>query len=147
MILGGASLLGITLLATANVALRIFRVPVGGAYEVVSFLGAVVSAGALGYTQKHRCHTVVDILSSRYPPGIGRVVDGVSQIVMFALFSVVAWQTAVYGRRLILEREVSETLKVPFHPYVFLVALGFAVLALTILLDFFETVWRKEGKR
>lgn len=147
MIAGGASLLAVTLLATVNVALRVFRVPVGGTYEVVSFLGAIVSAGALGYTQKHRCHTVVDILSGKYPPRIGRAVDGLSQIVMFFLFSVVSWQTAMYGRRLIRAGELSETLKIPFHPFVFLVAFGFAALALTILLDFFETVWPRGGKR
>ena len=49
MIVGGVSLLAITLLATMNVALRIFQVPVSGSYEVVSFLGAIVTAGALGY--------------------------------------------------------------------------------------------------
>jgi len=46
MIAGGVALLALTLLATMNVALRIFRVPVGGTYEVVSFLGAIVTAGA-----------------------------------------------------------------------------------------------------
>lgn len=147
MIVGGVSLLGVTLLATGNVALRIFRVPVSGAYEVVSFLGAIVSAGALGYTQKHRCHIVVDILSGKYPPRVGRVVDGLSHLVMFGLFSIVSWQTVGYGRRLIRAGEVSETLKIPFHPFVFLVALGFAALALTSLIDFFETVWPRKGKR
>ena len=37
MIAGGVSLLALTLLATMNVALRIFQVPVSGTYEVVSF--------------------------------------------------------------------------------------------------------------
>jgi len=147
MIAAGVSLLGLTLLATANVALRIFRVPVGGTYEVVSFLGAIVTAGALGYTQKRRHHIVVDILSDKYPPGIKRAVDRVSHVIMFLLFSVVSWQTAAYGRRLIRAGEVSETLKIPFHPFVFLVALGFAVLALTILLDFLESVWGGEEGR
>jgi TRAP-type C4-dicarboxylate transport system permease small subunit len=54
MIAGGVSLLALTLLATANVALRIFRVPASGTYEVVSFLGAIVTAGALGHTQKRK---------------------------------------------------------------------------------------------
>ena len=35
----------------ANVCLRIFQVPYRGAYEIVSFLGAVVTAFALGFTQ------------------------------------------------------------------------------------------------
>ncbi|MBP2673365.1 MAG: transporter small rane protein component [Deltaproteobacteria bacterium] len=147
MYAAGIALLGVTLLATANVALRIFRVPVGGAYEVVSFLGAIVTAGALGYTQKRRHHIVVDILSSRYPAPVKRAVDRVSHVVMFLLFSIVSWQTAVYGMRLIRVGEVSETLKIPFHPFVFLVSLGFAVLSLTILLDLLETFWTGGERR
>ncbi|HEU5360374.1 MAG TPA: hypothetical protein VFU42_04360, partial [Candidatus Deferrimicrobiaceae bacterium] len=52
MVAGGVALLALMLLATLNVALRIFQVPVSGTYEIVSFLGAIVTAGALGYTQK-----------------------------------------------------------------------------------------------
>jgi len=147
MVAAGLALLGITLLATANVVLRIFRAPVGGTYEVVSFLGAIVTAGALGYTQKRKHHIVVDILSSRYPPAVLRAVDRVSHVIMFLLFSVISWQTAVYGLRLIRVGELSETLKVPFHPFVFLVSLGFAVLALTVLLDLLETFWNGGEQR
>ena len=147
MIAGGVSLLALTLLATMNVALRIFRVPVGGAYEVVSFLGAIVTAGALGYTQKRKDHIVVDILTDRFPAPVKRALDRVSYALMLALFSVVSWQTFVYGKRLLQTGERSETLKIAFYPFVFLVCLGFAVLALTIFLDLLETVWIKEEKR
>ena len=42
--------------------------------------------------------------------------------------------------------EMSETLKIAYHPFMFLVSLGFAVLALTILLDLIETVWTRGEK-
>lgn len=145
MIVGGAALLALTLLATANVVLRILRVPVGGTYEVVSFLGAVVTAGALGYTQKRRDHIVVDILSARFPGPVRRVLDTVSHALALVLFSIVSWQTFLYGTRLMRTGELSETLKIAFYPFVFVVAAGFAVLALTLLLDLIGTAWRKEG--
>jgi len=141
MIAGGVSLLALTLLATANVALRILRVPVGGAYEIVSFLGAIVTAGALGFTQKRKDHIVVDILSDRFPVPVKRALDRVSYAIMFVLFSIVSWQTFVYGMRLLATGELSETLRIAYYPFVFGVCLGFAVLALTILLDLVETVW------
>jgi TRAP-type C4-dicarboxylate transport system permease small subunit len=146
LVAGGASLLALTLLATGNVALRIFRVPVGGTYEVVSFLGAIVTAGALGFTQKRKDHIVVDILSDRFPAPVKRALDRVSYALMFSLFSIVSWQTFVYGRRLMLTGERSETLKIAFYPFVFVVCLGFAVLALTILLDLVETFWAEREK-
>jgi TRAP-type C4-dicarboxylate transport system permease small subunit len=146
MIAGGVSLLALTLLATMNVALRIFQVPVGGTYEIVSFLGAIVTAGALGYTQKRKDHIVVDILSDKFPATVKRVLDRVSYVLLLAFFSIVSWQTFVYARRLMSTGEMSETLKIAYHPFVFLVSLGFAVLALTILLDLIETVWTRGEK-
>ncbi|PWB67713.1 MAG: TRAP transporter small permease [Deltaproteobacteria bacterium] len=147
MIAGGAALLALTLLATANVALRILRVPVSGTYEIVSFLGAIVTAGALGYTQKRKDHIVVDILSEKFPASVKRAVDGLSHVLMLGLFSIVAWQTFVYGERLRRTGELSETLKVAYYPFVFLVSLGFAVLALTILLDLLGLFLKKEETR
>ena len=67
MILGGIAVLALMLLATGNVVLRIFHLPFRGTYEIVSFLGAVVIAFALGYTQKNKDHIVVDILTERFP--------------------------------------------------------------------------------
>lgn len=143
MIAGGVSLLALTLLATMNVALRIFRVPVSGTYEVVSFLGAIVTAGALGYTQKRKDHIVVDILSEKFPAPVKRVLDRVSYVLILVFFSIVSWQTFVYGKRLMRTGELSETLKIAYYPFVFLVSAGFAVLALTVLLDLVETAWTR----
>lgn len=147
MIAGGVSLLALTFLATMNVALRIFRVPVGGTYEVVSFLGAIVTAGALGYTQKRKDHIVVDILSEKFPAKVKRVLDRVNYAVILVFFSIVSWQTFVYGKRLLLTGELSETLKFAYYPFVFLVGIGFAVLALTIFLDLIGTVRTREESK
>jgi len=144
MIAGGVALLALTLLATVNVALRIFQVPVSGTYEVVSFLGAIVTAGALGYTQKRKDHIVVDILSDKFPAKVKRVLDRVSYALILAFFTVVSWQTFVYGKRLLRTGELSETLKIAYYPFVFLVSIAFAVLALTVFLDLIETVWAPE---
>jgi TRAP-type C4-dicarboxylate transport system permease small subunit len=147
MIAGGVALLALTLLATTNVALRIVRAPVSGTYEIVSFLGAIVTAGALGYTQKRKDHIVVDILSDKFPDAVKRALDGVSYALMLVLFSIVSWQTFVFGKRLWQTGELSETLKIAYHPFVFVVCLGFAALALTLLLDLLETLWKKGDPR
>ena len=147
MVAGGVALVALTLLATANVGLRIAHAPVSGTYEIVSFLGAIVTAGALGYTQKRKDHIVVDILSDRFPAPVKRALDSVSHALTVVLFSIVSWQTFAYGRRLMQTGELSETLKVAYYPFVFLVSLGFAVLALTLLLDLLETVWTGGAKR
>jgi TRAP-type C4-dicarboxylate transport system permease small subunit len=147
MIAGGVALLALTLLATTNVALRIVRAPVSGTYEIVSFLGAIVTAGALGYTQKRKDHIVVDILSDKFPDAVKRALDGVSYALMLVLFSIVSWQTFLYGKRLWQTGELSETLKIAYFPFVFCASLGFAIFAMTIFLDLLGTIWTKGEKR
>jgi TRAP-type C4-dicarboxylate transport system permease small subunit len=123
------------LLATANVVLRIFHIPYRGTYEVVSFLGAISVAFALACTQRARGHIVVDILSARYSRRFRRLADALSAAISAAFFGIVAWQVALWGMRLAASGEVSETLKIAYHPFVFGVAAGFALLAFTCLLD------------
>jgi TRAP-type C4-dicarboxylate transport system permease small subunit len=147
MAAGGVALIALVLLATGNVALRLVRVPLGGAYEVVAFLGAIVIAGALGHTQKRKDHIVVEILSGTFPPGVKRVLDGIGYAVSAVLFGIVTWR--VFALALTIQRsgELSETLKFPFHPFVYAVAAGFAVLVLTLLLDLVGVIYGEGGKR
>ena len=147
MIAGGAALLLLVLLATANVALRILHVPASGTYEVVSFLGAIVTAGALAYTQKRKDHIVVDILSEKFPGPVKRTLDSVNYAITMVLFALISWQTFLWGRRLWQTGEISETLKIAYHPFVFGVSLGFAAMALTLLLDLLETFRKEDDPR
>jgi len=51
-----------------------------GAYETVGFLGAIVIAFALGYTQKRKDHIVVDILTQRFSKQVNRVLDAINYL-------------------------------------------------------------------
>ena len=144
MILGGIAVLALMTLATGNVVLRLFHLPFRGAYEIVSFLGAVVIAFALGYTQKRKDNIVVDILTEKFPKKLNRVLDGVNYFVSTVFFSVVSWQIYLWGMKIWESNEVSETLKVIYHPFIFCVSLGFAVLSLTLIVDFLKTLFDKK---
>lgn len=146
LVLGGVAVLALMTLATANVVLRIFYAPIRGTYEIVSFLGALVIAFALGYTQKRKDHIIVDILTERYPVRLARAVDTFAYLVMTVFFSIVSWQVFVWGTKIWRTGELSETLKVIYHPFILAVGFGFGVLALTTLIDFFNKILRrKEG--
>jgi TRAP-type C4-dicarboxylate transport system permease small subunit len=140
MILGGIAVLALMVLATGNVALRVFHLPFRGAYEIVSFLGAVVIAFALGYTVRRKDHIIVEILTERFPKRLQRGIDTLACLVIMLFFGVVSWQIFVWGMKIYVSHEVSETLKVIYHPFVFAVALAFAVMALTALVDFLKNI-------
>ena len=146
MVLGAIAVLGLMVLATGNVVLRIVHIPFRGTYEIVSFLGACVIAFALGYTQQTKSNIVVDILSEKFPPALANTLDRVVHLVIMVFFGIVAWQVYVYAMKLVESHEVSETLKVIYYPFVFSVALGFAVLAFTGLIDFLKALFGEEDR-
>lgn len=144
VVLGGMSVLMLMILATGNVCMRIFQVPFRGAYELVSFLGAVTIAFALGYTQMRKSHIVVDILSETFPDRVKRLLDAVGYFITMIFFALIAWVIFRWGIRIAQSGELSETLKVIYYPFIFSVALGFAFLSLTLIIDFLNAMRKKE---
>ncbi len=146
MIIGGLAVLSLMTVATANVVLRIVHAPYRGAYEVVSFLGAVVIAFALGYTEKHKGNIVVDILTEKFPKKVRGALEGFNYVISGIFFVLVSWQVYECGMKIMESGELSETLKIVYHPFVFAVSFGFAVLALTLFVDLLSLVCRTEVK-
>lgn len=132
---GGIAVVLIMTLATANVILRLFSEPIRGAYEIIAYLGAVAVAAALGYTQRKKDHIVVDIITEKYGRIPRRITDTISYLIMTAFFFVITKALFGWGMSLAESGEVSETLKIVYHPFVFCVSAGFAMLAVTCFAD------------
>jgi len=147
MIVGSVAVLLLMSLATVNAFLRIpfIKATWRGAYETVGFLGAIVIAFALGYTQKRKDHIVVDILTEKFPKRVNRILDGINYFITTIFFAIISWQLFVWGMKISKSGEVSETLKIMFHPIVYCVALGFAIFSLTIIIDFLKNFKGKEN--
>ena len=142
MIIGGVALLLLVLLATGNVTLRLLHMPYAGTYEIVSFLGALVTAGALAHTQRRRDHIMVDIVTDRFPPLVKRLLDAVSDLLAAVLFGVATWQVYRWGEKIRVAGEKSETLQLTFYPFIYGVAAGFALLTLVLVLQMFRALLR-----
>ncbi|HEY5974549.1 MAG TPA: TRAP transporter small permease [Geobacteraceae bacterium] len=147
MIVGGVALLLLVLLATGNVAMRLFHLPFAGTYEIVSFLGALVTAGALAHTQRRKDHIMVDIVTDRFPPLVKRLLDAVSDGLAALLFGIAARQVWKWGDNLKMSGELSETLQLKYYPFVYGVAAGFGLLTLVLVLQMLRAILRKaEGE-
>jgi len=86
------------LLADDERRLRIFQVPVSGTYEVVSFLGAIVTAGALGYTRNGRTTSSWTSSRKKFRRKVKRALDRVSYALILVFFSVVPGRPSSTGR-------------------------------------------------
>jgi TRAP-type C4-dicarboxylate transport system permease small subunit len=143
---GSVAVLLLMAIATTNAFLRIpfIKSTWRGAYETVGFLGAIVIAFALGYTQKRKDHIVVDILTEKFPKRVNRLLDGVNYFITTIFFAIVSWQVFVWGMKISRSGEVSETLKIVFHPFIYSISFGFAVFSLTLIIDFLKNFKSKE---
>ena len=146
MFVGSVAVLLLMSIATVNASLRLpfIKSTWRGAYETVGFLGAIVIAFALGYTQKRKDHIVVDILTEKFPKRVNKVLDGINYFVTTIFFAIVSWQVWVWGMKISESGEVSETLKIVFHPFIYSVSFGFAVFCLTLIIDFLKNFGSKE---
>jgi len=88
---------------------------------------------------------VVDILTEKFPKRVNRILDGINYFITMIFFAVVSWQVFVWGMKISKSGEVSETLKIMFHPIIYCVALGFAVFSLTLIIDFLKNFKGKES--
>ncbi|MFO8091015.1 MAG: TRAP transporter small permease [Desulfatiglandaceae bacterium] len=143
--IGGILLVATVFLTCANIFLRVVWVPIDGTFELVGFFGAVLTAFALGYTQMRKGHISIDIMSIQYPASVQKVVSGVNGLICGLFFSFCGWRVAVWAGTIRAEGEVTETLRIIFHPFVYCVAFGCFVLALVLLTDFLGMFFRKKG--
>jgi TRAP-type C4-dicarboxylate transport system permease small subunit len=146
MLVGGTALVLLVLLATGNVTMRLFHLPFAGTYEIVSFLGALVTAGALAHTQRRRDHIMVDILTDRFPPLVKRILGALSDGLAAMLFGIASWQVYKWGSGLKESGELSETLQLAYYPFVYATATGFALLTLVLVLQMFRAILHREDE-
>lgn len=144
---GGVALLAMTAIACANMLMRPLGAPLKGAYELVGFMGALTVALALGYAQISRSHIAVDILATRYSKRTKRIINAISSFLCTIFFVLVAWQVIVFATTIWKRGETSETLRIIYHPFVYLVALCCLLLAYTLLIDFIKSLLPEKGER
>lgn len=133
-----AAVLGMMALTTADVVLRFFRCPIPGAYELVSFLGAVMISSSLAATSINRGHIAVDFLVKKLPPKMAEFIDRVNTIVCAILFILITRYLLLYAEGARRVGEVSMTLRIPVYPFIYGISAGCAVLCAVFILQIFR---------
>ena len=135
-----ALLAAMMLFSVADMVMRGFGVTVAGSYEVIGWLSAVAMALALGTVQRHKGHVAMELVVVKMGRRARALTDASMALVSLALFAVVAFYVARYGRVLHETGSLSETLRIIVYPWVYVVGLGCAGLTLALLVDFLRSV-------
>ncbi len=118
------------LVTSAEVVLRIFRLSLTGAYDIVKIAAAITIAAALPYTTAIKGHVAIEYFFHKLGRRGRIVVDALMRLGGMALFGLLAWGCVDYGNSLRAKGEVSMTLQLPIFwvPYVLAVSCALVVL-------------------
>lgn len=136
MIISGALLLGLVILAACNMVCRLLNMPISASYELSGFAGALMAALALAETQRQRGHVELDFFTRSYSLRVRRWIGAFNVFTGALLMFVLAYQLSFRAASLLQAGEVSETLKLPYPWLMVGVVLGLLLLGLSFLTDF-----------
>lgn len=137
-------LAGIILAATATlvVANILGRALLGqsilGTYEMVGFFTAAVVGLSLSRCALENGHIAVGLLVEKLPESLQKTLNLAVNVPVIIFLTVIAYNLYLYGARIAATGEVSPTTQMIFHPFIYMVAFGFLVLALTVFLKLLQ---------
>lgn len=139
----GWSLVGMMFLTCADIILRLFRRPILGTYEIVGFLGAMVAGLAIAQTTLDRGHVAVQVVVTRFSPRVQEIIYLITHLLSIFLFALLAWECVRYGNDFRASGEVSLTLRLPFYPVVYGIALSAIVVCLVLFVDILQVLTKR----
>ena len=128
--LAGAGLMAMVLVTSLDVVLRVFRISLKGAYDLVCIAGVVTVAAALPHTTASKGHVAIEYFFHKLGRRGRLAVDSLMRLIQMALFALLAWQSVQYGNSLKQSGTVSMTLQLPVFwvPYILSVSCVLVVL-------------------
>ena len=130
--LSGMTLAFMLLFTLTDVVMRVFRKPIVGSFEIISFSGAVAIGFALPYTTFRKGHVIVDFLTGRLPKKARNALQAATRILAIMLFLWIAWNFVGMGLDLIRTKEVTPMFKLPFYPITFGLAFSCLIQCLAL---------------
>ncbi|MGI9953469.1 TRAP transporter small permease [Moorellaceae bacterium AZ2] len=111
----------------------LFARPVPGMVEMCTFMLVPIIFLAAPYTELQDGHTVIPLILDLMPPKLRAASKALMYILYFALAVLAAWQAWVRAGVVRRAGYVSTVLGIPHYPFVIMVAVGWVLLALTVL--------------
>jgi TRAP-type C4-dicarboxylate transport system permease small subunit len=139
----GWVLMALLFYTVLDVALRyIFNTPFRGSLEFTQFLMSVIVFLGLAYCGWTGGHVAVDIFVKPLESRALRFIPPLLLFVSAVLFAVIAWYSLQDGLQNM--RRVSNMLRWPYYPFVFITAFGCAAYALVLFVQS-ARAWRNQA--
>lgn len=131
----------LVLLTVADVFLRRFlNAPVAGSFEISKLILGIIVFFTLAYCAVQGGHIVVDVLVSRFPQRAQSRVGLTIQIFSAVITGLISWQLFFHAVKVKDAGEVTAIWDIWIYPFVFLAALGSALLTIVFLIQSLQAV-------
>ncbi len=125
-------------LTIADVFVRkVFSKSILGTVEITEFMMVILVFFGLAQAEVVNDNVRIDIITNRFSDKSRQIIEVITQFYCFILFVLMTWYAFDYAVGKIGSGEVSQDLWIPMYPFVFVVALGFAVLTIVL---FFKSI-------
>ncbi len=144
-IIGGTALTLMMFLTVADVILRAFGHPILGTYEIVSLALALVIGFGIPRVSLDRGHVFMEILVDRLGPTGKNMLNTFTRLLCLVLFFLIGYNLISVGNEFHTSGEVSSTLKLPFFPIAYGVAVCCFIECLVFISDLIK-IWRGQSE-
>lgn len=140
-IVGATALVMMMLLFAVDVALRyIFILPIKGSSELIELGMVVVVFLAIAYTASQKGHVAIEIVVSRFSQRAQAIIDVITYVLSLLFIILVTWRVLLRADLAVQQKQATVVLTIPLYPFMYLVALGFILLAIVLLADIFNSL-------
>ena len=142
-LIAGIALTGMMFLTVADVSLRAAGHPIIGTYEIVALSLAIVIGFGIPKVSLDKGHVIMEFLLEKLGPTGKNLMNTFTRLLVLILFILIGYNLLNVGAEFHASGEVSPTIKLPFYP----VAYGVAVCCfLECFVFIFEIahIWRGE---
>jgi TRAP-type C4-dicarboxylate transport system permease small subunit len=144
---GGAGIIIMLALTVADIiGVKIFQSPIPGAIEIVAFLGVIITAFGMAYTQAEHGNIQVEFFVMRLPKRVRAACGVFTSFLGFILFALLCWQSIKYGMTLQQSGEVSMTSRIPFYPFVYAIAFCCLPVCFVLLVEIMKFIMKVVNK-
>jgi len=129
------------------VGAKFFRWPLLGAIDIVMLVQIVAIAFAASMALILGRHIQVEFLFNLLPRRARAVINSIVMLLGLGLFMVIMWRLSVLGHLLQTAGDYSATIRIPYYPFAYGIALASIPVCLVFLLEFLKSLTKKRVQK
>jgi TRAP-type C4-dicarboxylate transport system permease small subunit len=144
--IGAVFLAGMALLTCVDVVGRLFKHPIFGSVELVSFMGVIAISCSLPFTHQNKGHIGVELFIRKLPGKTRNIIELCTEFLSLVLFALISWRMFHYSSKAKESGELSMNLQLPEYTIIFILACGFVIFSMTIVNSMYQTLSKLRKK-